>query len=432
MKKGIQHRGRQRAIVLLSTLIIAALIPPAIAEPVLLKMNDFAYGTELTNSESKFRRFTIEPKIIKNIRRHDLGDVRIFDGNNELIPSLVRKKDGDNKLKRQTLSFSLFNNADNTTAYILDRTENHKRSLKSLSLQWREGTEPNMLIIRVEHSADKNVWKTLNDSAIINNFKYESIVLKQNIIDINEHTQRYIKITLLTKRQPPVLATVHAYTTNKKISDYSWIPAGKLQPQPGMSDAYRLKLDEGIRPELLKLNFPKFNSILNGTLNTVENVNGKLGYKPVFKHFNAYVVTLNNKVIKSRPINLSRWQSSDWLITTKVSKNIQSDELPSASLGYQQYEVIFANSGEEPYTLVWGNPTAGKPVTGNILEQIKAQQNIAEISSGHILSNAKLTKLMESRQTPWLMIAISLAVVIIAAIVFGYRRYQVGKKRNNQ
>jgi len=421
---------RQKITIFLTTLAFATLAPPAIAEPAPLIMSDFAYGAELAESQSELTRFSLKPAMIKNIKRNDLADLRIFDGNNELTPRLVRKKDGANKIKRETLTFSRLRAADNTTAYVLDRTENHERSLKSLSLHWKKGSAPNMLLIRVEHSADKKSWKTLRESEAVNNFKYEGTVLKQNIIDINEHTQRYIKIAFLTKRKPPALASVHTYTTNKKVSDYSWIPAGKLQTQEGMTNAYRFKLSEGVRPELFKLSFPKLNSILNGVLNTVETVNGKLQYKPVFKYFNAYVVTLNNKVVKSRPVNLSRWKASDWLITANVSKNIQPEALPSLTLAYPQYEVVFANTGVAPYTVVWGNPTASKPITGDIIEHVKNQQNIAEIKSGSTLNNTELTELMESRQTPWLMIAISLVITIIAAIafVFGYRRYQLGKE----
>ena len=430
MKKNIQHRKLQAAINLLITLIITTLAPPVIAEAALLNMNDFAYGAELATSESEFRRFTLKPSMIKNIKRHDLGDVRIFDGNNELVPRLVRKKDGDNKTKRQSLSFSRVRGVDSTTVYILDRTANHKRSLKSLLLQWKHASAPSMLLIHVEHSADKKSWKTLNDSEAVINFKFDGIALKQNVIDINSHTQRYIKIKFLSKKRSPVLASVHAYTTNKQISDYSWLPAGKLEPQSGIANAYHFKLSEGIRPELFKLSFPSLNTILNGSLNTIKTVEDKLEYKSVIKNFNAYVVTINNKVIKSRPINISRWQSADWLITARASKNIKAEDLPGVTLAYLQYEVIFASNDEGPYTVVWGNPTAGKPIAGDIIERIKNQQDIADVKPGVMLNNSQLTELMESRQIPWLMISISLALLAIAvvAFLFGYRRYQLKKE----
>lgn len=429
MKKNIQHRKSLTLIILLITLLIASLVPQVISEDPLLSINDFDYGAELAASESEFRQFTLKPEMIKNIKRQDLGDVRIFDGNNELIPSLVRKKDGDNKLKRQSLSFTRVLDADSTTAYILDRTEDHKRSLKSLSLQWKQGSAPNILLIRVEHSADKKSWKKLNDSETVINFKFEGLVLKQNVIDINRQTQRYIKIKFLNKKRSPALASVHAYTTNKQISDYSWIPAGKLQPQSGIANGYRFNLNEGIKPELFKLNFPSLNTILKGSLNTIKAGEGKLKYKPVIKNFNAYIVTINNKIIKSRAINISRWQSADWLITASVSKNIQADNLPGVTLAYPQYELIFANNNEGPYTVVWGNSAAGKPVAGDILERIKDQQDIAEVKPGVMLNINQLTELMESRQTPWLMISISLAILAMAvvAFLFGYRRYQLGR-----
>ncbi|MDH5711176.1 MAG: DUF3999 domain-containing protein [Gammaproteobacteria bacterium] len=419
----------KKIFVLIITIAITPLTPPAIAETPLLSMSDFAYGAELDTSEAKFTRFTLIPDMVKNIKRQDLGDIRIFDSNNELIPALVRKKDGDNKLKREILNFSRIQSADDTTSYILDRTENHRRSLKSLSLQWQQNYAPNMLLIRVDHSADKLSWETLKDSEAINNFKFEGIVLKQNVITINDHTQRYIKITFQNRKQPSVLASVHAYTSDRKISDYTWIPAGKITPQPGKPDAYRFKLGDGIRPELFKLSFPALNTILNGSLNGLQAVDEKLKYTPVIKNFDAYVVTINNKVINSMPINISRWQYADWLIIARATKNIDEENLPGIDLAYPQYEIIFANNGEGPFTVVWGNPAAGKPVAGDLAKQIHTQKDIAEIRPGTILGNRQLTELMESRQTPWLMLSISVAVIILLAIafIFGYRRYQQGR-----
>ena len=421
----------KRITILLCSSTIILLTAPAAAEPPTLNMNDFAYGAELEVSEAEFMRFNLNPDMVKNIRRNDLGDVRIFDVNNELLPSLVRKKDGRNKLKRETLSPSRLQTKDDTIAYVLDRTADHKRSLKALSLQWRPGTAPNMLQILVEHSADKNSWETLKDSETVNNFKFEDIALTQNIIDINSYTQRYIKLSFQNKKPLPVLATVHAYTSDKQSSDYTWIPAGKLQAQAGTRDSYHFQLDDGIRPELVKLRFPSLNTILNGQLSASKTVNGKQQYQPVINNFNAYVVTINNKVVKSRPINISRWQSNDWLITASASKNIQEDSLPGVDLAYPQYEIIFASNNEGPYTVVWGNPAAGKPVVGDIIDRLKKRPDIVEIKPGATLNNRRLTELMESRQTPWLMISISLAIVVIAVTGFAFasRRYRSGKVR---
>lgn len=129
------------------------------------------------------------------------------------------------------------------------------------------------------------------------------------------------------------------------------------------------------------------------------------------------------------PINISRWQYTDWLIIAMATKNIDEESLPGIDLAYPQYEVIFANNSEGPFTVVWGNPAAGKPVAGDLAKQIQALKDISEVRPGTVLGNRQLTELMESRQTPWLMISISVAVIIIVAIafIFGYRRYRQGR-----
>jgi hypothetical protein len=415
---------QKRIIALLGTMLIVS-TELSIAEPPSLYMDDFAYGAPLTSAASEFRSFTLLPTMIKDVKRRDLGDIRVFDGNSELIPTLVRKKDGQIKISRQSVSFSRLQIAGKTTGYMLDRTAKHEQSLKSLSLKWKQGTAPSVLSIRVEHSPNKKSWKTLKDSETVNNFKFNGIALNQNIIDINNNTQRYIKLIFLDKKQAPALASVHAYVTNKKISDYFWISAGKLQPQEGMPNSYGINLNKGIRPKLIKLSFPKLNSIISGPLNSIETINGKSQIKPLLKNFSAYIVTMNNKVVKSRPINISRWKSSNWLITSKASKNIQPEDLPGITAAYPQYEVIFASNGNEPYTVVWGNAAAGAPMAGNIIKRIKTQQDIAVVKPGSILNNTDLTELMESRQVPWLMLLTGLFIAIAAAVsfVFGYQRY---------
>ena len=418
---------QKRLITLLCTTILAISTLPAVAEPPELNLDDFSYGGDLTSAESEFRRFTLTPNMINDMQRRDLGDVRVFDGSNELMPALVRKKEGNIKTSRQTLAISPHRVSGVTKGYILDRSAKHKQSLKSLHLQWKRGHAPNVLSVRVEHSADKKTWKTLKDAETVNNFKFGGIAMNINVIDINNHTKRYIKLVFLNKKKAPALASVTAYNTNKKLLDNTWVSGGKLHPHEGMSNTYRFSVSKGISPNFIKLSFGKLNSMLSGSLYTLTNIDGKPKRKLVVKNFDAYVVTRNNKVIKSTPIDVSQWQSSDWLITTHSTANFSEDNLPSVTVAYPYYEVIFANDGDEPYTAVWGNSAAGKPMSGDIVKRIKASKlrwkDIVVVSPVNILNTAGLTKLMESRQTSWLMLLIGLFVVI-AASIFGYRRYQ--------
>ena len=420
----------KRIIMQLSTAILTLLTPLAMAEPQLLKLDDFAYGANLTSAESEFRRFTLSPTMIKSMQRRDFGDVRVFDGNNELMSTLVRKKGGNEKIGQQTLTPYPYIVSGVTDGYILDRTAKHKQSLKSLHLRWKQGAAPGILSVRVEHSADKKTWNTLNDSETVINFKFNDTALKQNIIDINSYTQQYIKLTFLNKKQVAALASVKAYTTVNKLPDELWVPIGRLQPHKSISNGYRFSVSKAISPRLIKLSFGKLNTVLSGSLYTITSIDDKLQQKLVVNNFYAYVVTLNNKVVKSKPIDVSNWTSSEWLITTNAENNFSENDLPGITVAYPHYEVIFASDGDEPYTAVWGNSEAGAPMTGDIVERIKAKslrwKDIAVARTGSPLNNARLTELMESRQTPWLMLIVGgLVIIIVTAVsIFAYKRNQ--------
>jgi hypothetical protein len=421
----------EKIIVMLVTMMLALVASPVVAEAPALKLDDFAFGADLGPAETEFRRFSLAPIMMKDIQRRDLGDVRVFNDDNELVISKVRKKDAGLKISRQVLSFSRFTAAGKTAGYILDRKKNYKSWLKSLSLSWQQGASPKILALSVEHSADKKKWKVLKESEIVNNYTFNGIELKQNVIDINGHTERYLKLTFINTRYSPVLASAHAYTTNKLPAELSWITAGSLEALDDDDNSYRFSVSKGVSPDYLRLSFGKLNTLLHGSLYTVDDTNGKLERKEVIKNFSAYRVTLNNKVVNSRPINLKRWQSVDWLVTVNDASNLDVDDPPDVMVAYPQYEVIFANDGSKQYTVVWGNSSAGAPESGDIVKRLKAgkitMKDIAVIKPGRTLDKAELTELMNSRWWANVLMITGLVLLVIAVIAgafFGYRRYQ--------
>jgi hypothetical protein len=139
---------------------------------------------------------------------------------------------------------------------------------------------------------------------------------------------------------------------------------------------------------------------------------------------------MNNKVVKSKPIDVSKWKSSEWLITINSENDFSENDLPGVTVAYPRYEVIFAADGDEPYTAVWGNSEAGAPMPGDLVKRIKDKallwKDIAVTNPGSTLNNAGLTELMVSRQTPWVMLSLGLLVILMttAALIFRYKRKQ--------
>lgn len=423
---------RHRHIAILGTLLLMAEMPQVYAENDPLSMDDFAYGAQLTTSDAEFRRISVNPTMMNNIYRRDFGDVGVYDEDNELMPTLVRKINENIETNIKPLKFSQLVVSGESKGYILDRSVDQKQWLRSLHLQWKHDATPSILLMRVEHGSGDGRWSTLEETVVINNYRYKDVFLKQNIIDLNEYADRYIKLTFLNKRSLAILKSVSAYTSNKKPVDYSWVSAGKLQLKAGTTDRYLFSVGEGVTPDLLRLDFDKLNTVVSGNLHAVAKAGTKL-QRAVSKPFDAYKVTLNNKVVSSKPVDISQWQVSDWMIAADASYNVDSKNLPKVMVAYPKYEIIFAADGAEPYTVVWGNRNAGSSDFNDITQRIQANKlsidDIPMVAPGNILDTAGLTDLLESRRMLslllWLGVTIVTLGIVIVLVKIAYQRRKV-------
>lgn len=416
----------QKVIVLMG--IAVSLLSPLIfaEEQQVLKLNDFDYGGDLSSAESEFRRFMLSADMIKGVRRNDLGDIRVFDGKNRLMPSLLKKKDSRIKSSQQNLSFHALTISDKDSGYLVDRTDRHEQSLEALELHWKSGAAPKILSVRVEHSKDKKDWKTLVNTEVLYNYKFKGRLLKQNTVKINDYTERYIRLTFLNKKRRPVMASVKAFTTNRKLAEKVWVSAGKLTADGTVPNAYHFSTGTGFRAELIKLGFIKINMMLAGSLYNLETIDGNLRHNLVSDDFAAYEISLNNRVVRADPIDVSKSQSTQWMVVADNSGELSAEDLPEVRAAYSQYEVIFAADGAEPYTVVWSNQSAGAPIKSDIVDRIKAKKlgwnDIAPVKPLFVLDKEQLTGLMESRESHFLL---PMALfMFIASVVFGYRRYR--------
>lgn len=401
-------------------LITSALATQSFAQPAESSMADFAYGVELTEADTDIRRFTLTPIILKGVERRDLGDVRVFDYYNDLMPMKVIQTDSHIETYRQAVNFKKYIKAGELQGYVIERPKDHKRWLKSLQLKWRQGAAPKVLVLRIEHSADRKNWKTLKQSEVVSNYRFGTALLKHNVIDINNYTDRFLRLVFEQKKHVvPILQSVDSYITSEKLPDSKWITTGKLEPESDKPGRYVFSTGAGITPRWLSLHFDKLNTLLSGSLYYLSNEGEKLQWKLASKDFSSYKVTLNNKVVRSRPIRLDHLQASRWMIVVDADSE-PAEALPDVMVAYPAYEVVYAAEGDEPYTLVWGQPQAGAPVSG----EIAPTDDIAVVHRGRFMDNAALAEVVESRRFMLMLTIGGLVLLVIAAagFVIYYRR----------
>lgn len=374
-----------------------------------LSMDDFDFGVELLSVDDPVRRFNVTPIIMQGVKRSDLGDVRVFDYYNNLMPMKLISLDSDIEMFQQSLVVTKYKNAGQQ-GFILERPQDDQRWLKSLHLNWQQGRAPNVLVIRVEHSADLINWNPLKPSEVISNYRFKNTLINHNTIDINDHTERYLRL-VYKKRQlmTPVLQSANSIVLNKKPIDSKWITAGKLETTPDTAGTFVFNSASVVTPRLVNFYFNKLNMVLTGSLYRMTAVNGASTWKLVNDDFNAYKVTLNNKIVASSPINVADSNATQWKIVSEGNTAFSEEEMPDVMVDYPVYDVVFADKGREPYTLVWGSSKTGAPESDSSLPD-----DAVTVYHGQHMDNAQLVELAASRR---FIMVISIAGLVILALV---------------
>lgn len=395
-------------------------------EPV--NMDEFSYGSELSSADAAIRRIELQPVVIRDIQRRDQRDIRVYDANNVAMPSALMKKDGPIRSSRVNLDISAEYLKGKISAYVIDRGNDQVPVIDSLKLAWKTGHAPNILTFYIEHSTNRKSWQTLVNSARVINFDFKGVRLELNEIDINKTTKRYLRFVPIDDKIFPPLAGVTATLTSLPHSDAWWLPVSRLHADDSRPGHYQFEITTGVRPVQFKLSFPAINSLMNGTLYSYAESDAKS--RTVFtKDFEAYAVTLNQKVVNARPVDISHSSSTRWEIATTQTLNIDTEHLPSIMAAYPRYQLIFASDGDEPYTLVWGNGNADTNQASDLDARIKAGRNsvneFPEVRTGVILDNSKLAALVASRRKLWPVILSVLALLTASIAMFiGYKRYR--------
>lgn len=388
-------------------------------------MDAFAHGSELTSADAKIRRIELQPVVIRGIQRRDHLDIRVYDANNRPMPAALLNPDATIKTGSEQLKVSALYNNGKISTYIIDRGTDSQLALDSMQFKWKTGKAPKILSFDIEQSADNKSWQPLLNDACVFNLDYKGIRLEHNYLEINRLTKRYLRITPAKEINLPPMSAATATLASKPHADYWWQPVARLEPDPANTGHYVFSLTSGVRPVQFKLSLP-LNSAITGALYNYEDTDTK---SPVLiaKDFTSYTMSINRNVINAKPVDSSHSSASRWKIATTGMVNIDTENLPGIMAAYPRYKLIFAADGEEPYTLVWGNPDANTEQRGDLAERLresKLQLNaIPEVSTGLILDHAALAELVASRTSQW-PVVISLLVLIVlgSAIYRGFIR----------
>lgn len=422
-----------------------------------LSPDDFAYGAPLSTAKSSLRKFYPGPEILKNLTRSDAGDIRIYDGNNRVVPAYVRQTESGEVQSDETLeyyplyhtikdntqvnSLDIVRNEQNevkqlissvkvqpselkVSAYLIDQSgnENNKaRQLSTLLLGWQQDTHPELLKIRVEHSSDLDNWRLVHSSITISNLLFQGQILKQNTISFAKPSHRFIKLTFLRRDKALTLESVTGSYRQVRSRGAQWSSLGTLRKDPKEINSYRFTVNRGLTPSKLRFVFPTTDSLMSGTLYSLNKQKKKWTRR--YGSMSQYKVSFgdSDSVTESKPIHFPRTNETEWKFVSDADNGINEDQLPQVEITYPSYEIIFVAQGNEPYRANWGNFVARKQST-NMQQLIKDAtlhgKNIELVQIGKIESIRgpdALTGEGGVQWKSWLLWLVMLAGVLMVA-----------------
>ena len=360
------------------------------ARAAVLVPDDFAAGFALPEAhDAGLHALDLPAAVYEKTVRPDLADVRIFNGDGEMVPHVVRPVAEHSEEVRQTVPFFplpgkqsppnadlslqvslqadgavLAVNADNKHpaapkgAYLLDLSKWNGAGPTALELHWRSPAA-GLLTLSLMHSSDLTHWSTLVDRAALANLSYQGSQVVARRIPLAERPLPYIRLDCADCREPLLLNEVIALAGQPVTgSQWQWT---RLRAEQTATDqgqtivAYRLGAKMAVGA--VQLRFPASNSLLRAAIEAraAADKEWRQVVRADFYRLDLEGASLRNPLATCPPVSAPEWRIRAIADHAGLGNK---NALPELELGWPRQEILFLSRGPGPYTLAYGSAKA--------------------------------------------------------------------------
>ena len=349
-------------------------------------LDDFAFGYRLNTAPGLPVYQAVLPEEMYRIsRRDDLGDLRVFNAQGEVVPyALMRPAPinatsklvslpvfpvhGGNPGSHESLSVKVIRDQNGTivninnespmanrqpvTAYLIDASQ-VTAPLTKLHVRWAK-TGSFVAKISLSRSDDLNRWSTVVDSTAIADLAHGGERLTRNVIEFSSVKSRYFRVTWPSEAQSGSIVAIDAeLAPTRQEPVAAWL---RLEGQRVVSDAGRelFTFDTGGRfpVDRLNLELPEHNNLLRATVwsRADDKTPWRQRYTGLF-----YRVQPGEPSVEFRNETVSVTRNMDryWRVDIELNDGPGS-RLPKLELGWVGDRVTFLARGSGPYMLAMG------------------------------------------------------------------------------
>ncbi len=357
-----------------------------------VRLQDFAYAAQLQlEGHGAIYELALPEQVYAGVTRRDLGDLRVLNGANALVPHvlIVPKETGKKEIQSYDLPLFPFDAANvdaeglkvridrgkntksifietsitadarKTLGYLVDAREVQKR-IDRLTLAWpNEWPSGNVLLrIDVHASDDLEHWRSVASQVTIADLRHLGHRLQRNQVPISATRAKYFRIRFAEPGNAIELSGVRARgSTRIRKPDHVWREVEvRAAEQPGV---YLFNNPGPMRVHFLQVSLPEINTLADAQLYSSPRVDG-----PWQSHRKTqlYRLRYGDNELESPHINLNGVSDPHWKLEVDQSGGGLGANPPDIRVGWQPHRLVFVARGAEPFTLAWGSIRVG-PIT---------------------------------------------------------------------
>jgi hypothetical protein len=395
------------------TLVFFLLYPvrPAFAG---LDAEDFAYGFLLdTKGDGAIYSLVMPDEVYRVARRADLGDVRVLNADDEVVPHVLRQlaEDETDLRSRETVPFFPITEeakgdgqgnlavdvsrsadgmiisvaADSVAAadgsgeksYLLDLSGVELETGR-LEIAWQD-SDISFATVSLAESDDLQHWRPLVDSAVLVDLEFGGHRVASKDIVLPVGSLRYLMMTGKEGERLPELLTVTAISerpAERKLR--RWLPLGEGQVgHEGARIVIDYTSDNRLPADAVRLRFSEANSMIRASVLSRQDAESRWISRcsAVFYSLARGGATISDEVCSFGKTSNSLWRLE--IIEDGLGLE-QSGRAPTLELGWTAAELLFVARGPAPFTLAFGSgrleEDAGQPAKGMILQAVSGKE----------------------------------------------------------
>jgi Protein of unknown function (DUF3999) len=442
-------------------LILAALVASsAYAE----RPADYAFGVPLTPGDgAAFQRVVVPAVAYEGAVRRDLADLRIFNGDGELVPyAFIPRRPAPRERppaiglqmfplyvdrdRRDVsgLSLTVVRNAAGTTVsvnaadgdpatgkvlggYVLDASA-QDQPLVALTFALPEISGATTMRLRIDASDDLAAWRGIAADATLVDLQYGGQRLTRNRIEFAPTKAKYLRLSWAADRPVIEFSAVNGEYGERAIeAPREWRNAAGIRVAEREGE-YEYDLGGAFPVDRIAFDFATPNSIVPASLSarSAPAEPWQLVGSTVF-----YRLEQPGGDATSPPFPVAGGERRYWLLRVDPRSGAAGQTPPPLRAGWQPQEIVFVARGRAPFTLAYGNQaaTAGALPIATLVPGYDSANNLpANFAVARVGEPTSLGGQDRLRKPPDVRRWVLWAALVLGVVVLGWMAWRLSRE----